>query len=165
MLRVSLKGVWAHKIRLLLTALAIILGVGLISGVYVFTDTIGKAFDAIFADAYAGIDIAVGTESDFALGEGTYLDESDFALIDDLEGVEQAFPYIQGMGVTILDSEGELLSGGPGPPTFVNNLTEPTGTTIYDDTGGFTISEGAYPAGRDAVRPSWAVSRSGTGSR
>ena len=89
MLRVSLKGVWAHKIRLLLTALAIILGVGLISGVYVFTDTIGKAFDAIFADAYAGIDIAVGTESDFAFGEGTYLDESDFALIDDLDGVEK----------------------------------------------------------------------------
>ena len=151
MLRVSLKGVWAHKVRLLLTALAIILGVGLISGVYVFTDTIGKAFDAIFADAYAGIDIAVGTESDFAFGEGTYLDEADFALIDDLEGVEQAFPYIQGMGVTMLDSEGELLSSGPGPPTFVTNLTEPTGTTTYDDTAGFTIAEGAYPAGRDQV--------------
>ena len=72
MLRVSLKGVWAHKVRLVLTALAIILGVGLISGVYVYTDTIGKAFDGIFADAYSGIDIAIGTESDFSFGEGTY---------------------------------------------------------------------------------------------
>ena len=114
MVRVSLKGVWAHKVRLFLTALAIILGVGLISGVYVYTDTIGKAFDGIFADAYAGIDIAVGTESDFALGEGTYIDESDFAKIDEVAGVEEAFPFIQGMGVTILDSEGEVLGAGPG---------------------------------------------------
>ena len=151
MLRVSLKGVWAHKIRLFLTALAIILGVGLISGVYVFTDTIGKAFDAIFTDAYAGIDIVVATESDFALGEGTYLDESDFALIDEIEGVEGAFPNIQGMGVTVLDAEGEVLSAGPGPPTFLSNLSAPTGTTTYDDEGGFTISEGAYPVGMDQV--------------
>ena len=38
MLRVSVKGVWALKLRLLLTALAIVLGVGLITGVYVYTD-------------------------------------------------------------------------------------------------------------------------------
>ena len=151
MLRVSLKGVWAHKVRLFLTALAIILGVGLISGVYVYTDTIGKAFDGIFADAYAGIDIAVGTESDFALGEGTYIDESDFAKIDEVAGVEEAFPFIQGMGVTILDSEGEVLGAGPGPPTFVANISPPRESATYSDGGGFTITEGSYPQGRDQV--------------
>ncbi len=150
MLRVSLKGVWAHKVRLVLTALAIILGVGLISGVYVYTDTIGKAFDGIFADAYSGIDIAIGTESDFSFGEGTYLDEADFALIDEVEGVEEAFPYLQGMGVSILDSEGEILSSGPGPPTFVSSLSEPEGSA-YDSAGGFTIAEGAYPVGSGQV--------------
>ena len=150
MLRVSLKGVWAHKVRLVLTALAIILGVGLISGVYVYTDTIGKAFDGIFADAYSGIDIAIGTESDFSFGEGTYLDEADFALIDDVPGVEEAYPYLQGMGVTLLDPEGEVLSSGPGPPTFVASLSDPQGNT-YRDTGGFTIAEGAYPVGSGEV--------------
>ena len=147
MLRVSLKGVWAHKLRLALTALAIILGVGLISGVYVYTDTIGKAFDSIFADAYAGVDIAVGTESEFSFGEGTFIDEADFALIEGVAGVEETFPFIQGTGVTVVDAEGEVLRSGPGPPTFVANLTEPGGTTTYDDTGGFTIDEGAYPKG------------------
>ncbi|MYB43935.1 MAG: FtsX-like permease family protein [Acidimicrobiia bacterium] len=150
MLRVSLKGVWAHKVRLVLTALAIILGVGLISGVYVYTDTIGKAFDGIFADAYSGIDIAIGTESEFSFGEGTYLDEADFALIDEVEGVEEAFPYLQGIGVTVLDAEGEVLSSGPGPPTFVSSLSDPQGST-YRDTGGFTIAEGAYPVGSGQV--------------
>ena len=150
MLRVSLKGVWAHKVRLVLTALAIILGVGLISGVYVYTDTIGKAFDGIFADAYSGVDIAIGTESDFSFGEGTYLDEADFALVDEVPGVEEAYPYLSGMGVTVLDAEGEVLSSGPGPPTFVASLSDPQGNT-YRDTGGFTIAEGAYPVGSGQV--------------
>ncbi|MCE2528298.1 MAG: FtsX-like permease family protein [Acidimicrobiia bacterium] len=150
MLRVSLKGVWAHKVRLVLTALAIILGVGLISGVYVYTDTIGKAFDGIFSDAFSGIDIVVGTESDFAFGEGTYLEEADFALIDEVEGVEATLRYLQGMGVTVLDAEGEVLSTGPGPPTFVSSLSATEGSA-YENTGGFTISEGAYPAGSEQV--------------
>ena len=151
MLRVSFKGVWAHKLRLFLTALAIILGVGLISGVYIYTDTISKAFDGIFADAYAGIDIVVSTESDFALGEGTYLDEADFGLIKGVEGVEQAFPYIQGTGMTILDSEGEVLGRGPGPPTFVSSLSQPRETAADDDFGRFTITEGTYPIGNGQV--------------
>ena len=148
MLRVSLKGVWAHKVRLLLTALAIILGVGLISGVYVYTDTIGKAFDAIFADAYAGIDIVVATETDFSLGEGTYIDEADFARIEEVDGVEEIFPSIQGLGVVILDEDGEVLRSGPGPPTFISNLNE---AEAASDIEGFTLAEGAYPVGEGQV--------------
>ena len=37
--------------------------------------------------------------------------------------MDEAFPYLQGMGVTILDAEGEVLSSGPGPPTFVSSLS------------------------------------------
>lgn len=140
MLRVSLKGVWAYKIRLALTALAIVLGVGLISGVYVYTDTISKAFDGIFANAYSGIDIAISAESDFAFGEGVYIDEDDFALIEEVEGVAEAYPYIQGVGATLLDSAGHVLGTGAGPPTFIASLTP-------GEAGGFTIEEGAYPVG------------------
>ena len=150
MLRVSLKGVWAHKVRLVLTALAIILGVGLISGVYVYTDTIGKAFDGIFADAYSGVDIAIGTESDFSFGEGTYLDEADFALIDEVPGVEEAYPYLSGHGC---DRPGR---GGRGPEQrsgAAHLRGQPVGSPegIYRDTGGFTIAEGAYPVGSGQV--------------
>ena len=148
MLRVSLKGVWAHKVRLLLTTLAIVLGVGLISGVYVYTDTIGKAFDSIFADAYAGIDIVVATETDFSLGEGTYIDEADFARVEGVEGVEEIFPSIQGLGVIILDGDGEVLLSGPGPPTFISNLSE---AEAASDIEGFTLTEGAYPVGEGQV--------------
>ena len=65
--------------------------------------------------------------------------------------VEEAFPFIQGMGVTILDSEGEVLGTGPGPPTFVANISPPRESATYSDGGGFTITEGSYPQGRDQV--------------
>ena len=70
MLRVTLKGIWAHKLRLSLTALAVVLGVGFIAGTFIYTDTIGKAFDGIFDDAFEGVDIVVSADSELQFGEG-----------------------------------------------------------------------------------------------
>ena len=44
---------WARKLRTALTAIAIVLGVAMVSGTFVLTDSIDKAFDAIFSDVYA----------------------------------------------------------------------------------------------------------------
>src|SRR6266568_1216241 len=46
MLRATLKGLAAHKLRMSLTALAIVLGVGFVAGTFVLTDTINKTFNA-----------------------------------------------------------------------------------------------------------------------
>ena len=59
MIRVALKGLAGRKFRAALTAIAIVLGVAMISGTYVLTDTIDKAFDAIFSESYAGTDAVV----------------------------------------------------------------------------------------------------------
>ena len=59
MIGVSLKGLAGRKLRAALTALAIILGVAMVSGTYVLTDTIDKAFNAIFQESYAGTDAVV----------------------------------------------------------------------------------------------------------
>ena len=59
MIVVALKGLAGRKFRAFLTSLAIVLGVAMISGTYVLTDTIDKAFDAIFQESYAGTDAAV----------------------------------------------------------------------------------------------------------
>ncbi|HKE78865.1 MAG TPA: ABC transporter permease [Solirubrobacteraceae bacterium] len=53
MRRVALKGVWWRRGRAVLTALAVILGVAMVSGTFVLTDTINKAFDSIFQDSYS----------------------------------------------------------------------------------------------------------------
>ena len=48
MIRFALKGMMGRKLRTALTALAVILGVTMVSGTFVLTDSIDKAFDAIF---------------------------------------------------------------------------------------------------------------------
>jgi putative ABC transport system permease protein len=57
--RVALRGLMRRKFRAVLTALAIVLGVAMISGTYVLTDTIDRAFSQIFDESYAGTDVVV----------------------------------------------------------------------------------------------------------
>jgi putative ABC transport system permease protein len=59
MIGVTLRGLAGRKIRSLLTALAIVIGVAMVSGAYVLTDTFQKAFDKIFTESYVGTDAVV----------------------------------------------------------------------------------------------------------
>src|SRR3954451_8470747 len=53
MRRVALKGLWWRRGRAVLTALAVVLGVAMVSGTFILTDTINEAFDSIFQDSYS----------------------------------------------------------------------------------------------------------------
>ena len=59
MTRVALKGLLGRKMRASLTALAIVLGVAMVSGSFVLTDTISRAFTSIFSSSYAHTDAVV----------------------------------------------------------------------------------------------------------
>ena len=59
MWKVTRKGLLAHKLRFLLTAIAVMLGVAFISGTFVFTATIQSTFDSLFANIYKGTDAQV----------------------------------------------------------------------------------------------------------
>ena len=59
MRKVALRGLFARKLRLVLTALAVALGVTLIAGTYVFTDTINRSFDRIFTESAKGTDASI----------------------------------------------------------------------------------------------------------
>ena len=52
MTRVAIKGLLRRKTRALLTSMAVVLGVAMISGTFVLTDTIQKAFTNVFDTAY-----------------------------------------------------------------------------------------------------------------
>jgi putative ABC transport system permease protein len=63
MIRVALRGLAGRKLRAALTALAVVLGVAMVSGTYVFTDTIEKVIDTLLTDAYTGSDAVIsGTD-------------------------------------------------------------------------------------------------------
>ena len=54
MTRVALKALWSRKLRTFLTGFAIVLGVATITGTFVLTDSISKAFDSIFTHHLPG---------------------------------------------------------------------------------------------------------------
>ena len=68
MIRVALKGLAGRKLRAALTALAIVLGVAMISGTYILTDTIKSAFGTVFTVVYKNTSVIVSGKS--AIGEG-----------------------------------------------------------------------------------------------
>jgi putative ABC transport system permease protein len=62
MRRVALKGLGGRKLRAALTTLAVVLGVAMVSGTYVFTDTMEKAIDTLLTEAYTGSDAVVSAK-------------------------------------------------------------------------------------------------------
>ena len=56
MFRLTIKGLWAHKLRFALTGLAVVLGVAFMAGTMILTDTMGKTFDNLVSTTNEGID-------------------------------------------------------------------------------------------------------------
>ena len=59
MFALEIRGLLSRKMRTALTAVAIVLGVSLVAGTYILTDTINKSFDDVFATANKGVDVAI----------------------------------------------------------------------------------------------------------
>ena len=62
MIGVALKGLLGRKLRAALTAFAIVLGVAMISGSFVLTDTLSKSFDGIYDETYSSTDAVISSE-------------------------------------------------------------------------------------------------------
>jgi putative ABC transport system permease protein len=137
MLRLSLKGFGARKLRVALTMVAVALGVALISGTYVLTDTIDKSFDEIFQTAAKGTDVSI-TAEDAVEGEqqedtATTIPASFLRDVERVPGVEKASGQIFSTGA-LLDDQGERL-GAKGPPTFISS-NAPAPFDVYDFVAG-----------------------------
>src|ERR1051326_6401666 len=73
MWRATIKGLIAHKVRLALTALAIVLGVGFVAGTYLLTDTMNRAFDGLFKQITKGVAVQVsGVQKFKGTGRGGF---------------------------------------------------------------------------------------------
>ena len=70
MWRATVKGVLAHKLRLGLTALAIVLGVMFVSGTLILTDTLHATFDSLFANVYQNVSFVVRGHAAFTGNAG-----------------------------------------------------------------------------------------------
>ncbi len=119
MTRIALRNIWSRKLRTFLTSLAIVLGVMMVAGTYVLTDTIEQSFDDIFTQSNEGVDAVVTTKEPLDLEDGTEpaMDASVLKTVQGADGVAAAEGGITDPQVAIIDSEGERIGGG-GAPTF-----------------------------------------------
>ncbi|WP_323180994.1 MULTISPECIES: ABC transporter permease [unclassified Streptomyces] len=112
MLRTALRNVLAHKARLVMTALAVMLGVAFVSGTLVFGDTVASAFRA--ASTVSLKDVAVSVQAEYVPGAGsetptTVLDSRLVDRVRDLPGVTAARPSVNG-SATLARKDGEPLN-------------------------------------------------------
>ena len=99
MRKVTLRGLLAHKLRLALTALAIVLGVTFISGTFVLTDTLNSTFSNLFTSVYSKIDFQVRGVAQFGSGASATrnsLPDSLLARVRGVPGVAGAYGNVEG---------------------------------------------------------------------
>ncbi|MEU7792834.1 FtsX-like permease family protein [Micromonospora tulbaghiae] len=126
MLRATLKSLLARKLRLLLSGLAVVLGVMFVSGAFVLTDTLGRSFDAVFADAYAEVDVSVeaNPKIDVSTAEGmplsTPMPASVLDRIKAVPGVADAKGVVAADGARMIGSNGKVVTSF-GPPQLGQN--------------------------------------------
>jgi putative ABC transport system permease protein len=151
-IRFALKSLAGRKFRTALTALAIVLGVAMMSGAYVLTDTIDKAFDAIFVDSYAGTDAVVtGKDAGFSFegesAETPPIPEETLERVRVVDGVEVAAGSVQDFQTKLLRPDGEAIDTG-GAPSFAFGIeTAPE----YDRFNPLNLVEGRWPSGGGEV--------------
>ncbi|MFF8319267.1 ABC transporter permease [Streptomyces bobili] len=141
MFRTALRNVLAHKARLLMTVLAVMLGVAFVSGTLVFTNTISEAFQKSSAKGFGQVDVAVTAESQDdegdRIGKTTELTQ---ALLEESAEVPGAGSVIGVVGgfTAIADKDGKLVGGG---------FQSQGGNYWGDKDPRYTLKEGAAPHG------------------
>lgn len=111
MFRTALRNVLAHKARLLMTVLAVMLGVAFVSGTLVFTDTLGNAFRSQSAKSYADVAVAVTTWAERGDEKTPAVDEATLKKIKEIDGVAEATGRVSGFA-GVADTKGRLIGDG-----------------------------------------------------
>ena len=145
MLRFSLRNLLATKLRLLLTVASVVVGVSFVSGTYVLSDTMVKAFGELYSGLSSGTDVVVRSESAYDAdvtttgGQVKPMDDDIVATVRAVPGVEVAQGSVFGYAL-VIDDQGEPMQPG-GAPTL--------GVSIGGDRrldGAMTLRDGRAPS-------------------
>ncbi|MBX3313900.1 MAG: ABC transporter permease [Actinobacteria bacterium] len=139
MLRTTLRSLWSHKLRLVLTMVSIVLGVAFLAGTLVLNSTVGRVFDDLFATLGENVDAVVrGKELYTSQQGGTERELLSDEVVDEVlavPGVAAAEGDVTTVDVTVIDSKGDPL-GGFGPPTIVGSWTSDRRMASYQVASG-----------------------------
>lgn len=158
MLKATLKSIRGHSSRLIGTAVAVILGVAFLAGTLVFTDTVRRTFDDLFASIYADIDAEVRSSTEIDLGFDSVRSRIPESLVEEvrqIEGVDEARGFLQA-NARIVAPDGEPVGrAGEGPPNF--GMSWEGGTELSP----WVLVDGGAPSGPDDVAIDRASARTG----
>ncbi len=161
MTKVALKGLLGRKLRAALTAIAIVLGVAMVRGTYILTDTIKSAFSTVFTTVYQHTDAVITGKS--AIGgdngggggrvQAPSMPASLLTQVRQLPGVAAAAGSVADQA-QLVGRNGKVISRGGAPGLAFSH--SPAGQRFNP----LQLTQGAYPAGPDqvaidAARASW----------
>ncbi len=148
MLTVTWRNLIARKIRLLLSAFAIILGVAFVAGSMIFTDAMSGAFNNIIEGGAADAEVSFAGAGNFDSGEDNRtFPASLVAELERLPEVASADPQNSLLSVFVIGKFGKVI-GGNGPPGLANN---PTNAVSLTGKPVLRVLEGAYPNGPNEI--------------
>ncbi|HJR95794.1 MAG TPA: ABC transporter permease, partial [Gaiellaceae bacterium] len=148
--RFAVRGLLSRKLRTALTAVAIVLGVAMISGTYVLTDSIDQAFDKIFTDIRQGSNAVISGRSAFDLSEGSGVteptfDESLLPEVQALPAVAEAEGSVDSDATQLIGDDGKAVVYG-GAPNLGFSIANPSSPF-----NPLTLIEGEWPGPDELV--------------
>ncbi|MET9369677.1 FtsX-like permease family protein [Streptomyces griseoflavus] len=148
-LKTSMRNFFAHKGRMALSAVAVLLSVAFVCGTLVFTDTMNTTFDKLFAATSSDVTVSSksasdGGETTSGTGKPPVIPASVLDEVRGADGVKSVEGTVFSTSVTVVDGDKDSLSPTSGGPTIVGNWNANDARTM-------DITSGAAPAGADQV--------------
>ncbi|MEU3283436.1 MULTISPECIES: ABC transporter permease [Streptomyces] len=148
-LKTSMRNFFAHKGRMALSAVAVLLSVAFVCGTLVFTDTMNTTFDKLFAATSSDVTVSAKDASDTGettsdTGRPPVIPAGALGKVRSAQGVKAAEGTVFSTSVTVVDADKDSLSPSSGAPTIV-------GSWNANDARTMKITSGAAPHGSGQV--------------
>ncbi|MEU0049260.1 FtsX-like permease family protein [Streptomyces sp. NPDC006184] len=148
-LKTSMRNFFAHKGRMALSAVAVLLSVGFVCGTLVFTDTMDTTFDKLFQATASDVTVSAQGSSDSGrtvsrTGKPPVMPASVLGRVRAARGVASAEGTVFSTSATVVDAAKDKLSPSNGGPTIVGGWNSNDARTM-------DITSGAAPRGPDQV--------------
>ncbi|MET7653262.1 MULTISPECIES: FtsX-like permease family protein [unclassified Streptomyces] len=148
-MKTSMRNFYAHKGRMALSAVAVLLSVAFVCGTLVFTDTMNTTFDKLFAATSSDVTVSAKGASDTGEttsdnGKPPVMPASVLGQVRKADGVKSAEGTVFSTSVTVVDADKDSLSPSSGAPTIVGNWNANEARTMK-------ITDGAAPKSSDQV--------------
>ncbi|WP_328555110.1 MULTISPECIES: ABC transporter permease [unclassified Streptomyces] len=146
-LKTSMRNFFAHKGRMALSAVAVLLSVAFVCGTLVFTDTMNTTFDKLFAATSSDVTVlpkAAKNDDTPQNGKPESVPASVLASTKRADGVKSAEGAVSSLNVTVVDSHNDNMGSTTGAPTIAGNWTR-------NDLRSTEITSGRAPRGPTEV--------------